>query len=226
MEKIRVAICEDMKHVREYFSAVISAQEDMELVGEAENGVNILEFAEKARPNVILMDIQMESERAGIEATIKLKEQFPEIKIVISTIHDSDELIFEAFEAGAMDYILKNGNEEELLSAVRNAHSNTHLAMQRVIDEFRKMKKEKQSLMYMVNMMCNLSPTELETLTLLCQGMKRSEIAERRCVELITVHTMVGRIMKKLGYKNSFAMIEDVKSLGVLNLLQKEMHEK
>lgn len=226
MDKIRVAICEDMKQVREYFSATISAQEDMEVVGEAENGINIMEFAERVKPEIILMDIQMETERAGINATAMLKQKLPEIKIIISTIHDSDELIFEAFEAGAVDYILKSENEEDLLSAIRNAHANNRLAVHKVIDEFCKMKREKQSLMHMVTMMCNLSPTELETLVMLCGGMKRSEIAERRCIELITVHTMVGRIMKKLGYKNSHDMIEDVKALGVLDLIKNTIQNK
>ena len=223
MEKIRIAICEDMKQVREYFVQVISQQKDMEIVGEAESGAEIIKLAEEKRPEIVLMDIQMETERAGIDATAAITDEFPEIKVIITTIHDSDELIFDAFCVGAVDYILKNENPGELLSAIRNAHDNNtrlnHNVAGKVLEQFRKMKRERQSLMYLVNMMCNLSPMEFETLSLLCDGVKRSEIAKRRCVELVTIHTMVGRIMRKLGYKNSGDMIEDIRSLDVLKLI-------
>lgn len=224
MDKIRVAICEDMKSMREYFSGVLSAEADMEVVGEAESGAEIIELVSKVRPEIVLMDIQMETEQAGIDATAHIKGKFPDVKVIITTIHDDDELVFDAFCAGAVDYILKNENHDDLLSAIRNAHNNNtqfnHMVTQKIVDEFRKMKNERQSLMYVVNMMCNLSPTELETLSFLCDGMKRTEIASRRCVELVTVHTMVGRIMKKLGYTNSYDMIEDIKSLDILKLIK------
>lgn len=224
MDKIRIAICEDMKPVREYFSRVISSQEDMELVGEADNGADIVELTERLRPEIILMDIQMETERAGIDATETIVSEFPDTKVIITTIHDSDELVFDAFCVGAVDYILKTEDETELLTAIRNTYNNNiqlnHNVAGKIIDEFRKMKKERQSLMYLVGMMCNLSPMEFETLSLLCDGVKRSEIAKMRCVELVTVHTMVGRIMRKLGYKNSGDMIEDIRSLDILKLIK------
>ena len=224
MDKIRVAICEDMKPVREYFSRVISSHEDMEIIGEADNGADIIKLTEKLRPEIILMDIQMETERAGIDATETIVSEYPDTKVIITTIHDSDELVFDAFCVGAVDYILKTENEAELLTAIRNTYNNNiqlnHNVAGKIIDEFRKMKKERQSLMYLVGMMCNLSPMEFETLSLLCDGVKRSEIAEMRCVELVTVHTMVGRIMRKLGYKNSRDMIEDIRSLDILKLIK------
>lgn len=224
MEKIKVAICEDMKQVREYFAAVISAQEDMEAVAATENGADIIEAVREKNPEIVIMDIQMETERAGIDATAYITENYPNVKVIIATVHDDDELVFEAFTAGAVDYVLKNENENELLEAIRNAHANNtqfnHVINKKIVNEFKKMKKERQSLMYVVTMMCNLSPTELQTLSLLCDGVKRSEIARSRCVELVTVHTMVGRIMKKLGYKNSFDMIEDIKRLDVLKLIK------
>ncbi|MBP3360455.1 MAG: response regulator transcription factor [Clostridia bacterium] len=229
MHKIHVAICDDIKQMRDYFSELIATQEDMEVVGTSDSGAGMVELAKRLKPDVILMDIQMESEFAGIDATASILKDFPSANIIIITVHDDDEFIFDAFVAGAVDYLVKNVSDDELFEAIRNAHKrNVQLnndISHKIVNEFIKMKKEQKSFMYLVNMMCNLSPYEMETLQLLCKGVKRKEIAEMRCVELVTIHTMVARIMKKLGYKNSNEMINEINELGVLPLI-KNMKEK
>ena len=223
MSKIRVAVCEDMESINKHFVELISSRDDMEVVAVAKSGSEIKEKALKTKPDIILMDIQMESEKAGIDATKAILEQMPDTSVIILTVHDDDKLIFEAFEAGAVDYILKSVPQNEIFDAIINAYNkdvtlNHHIA-QKIVNEFVKMKREKTSLMYLVNMMCNLSPTEIETLRYFCMGKTRREIADIRCVELVSVHTAITRVMKKLGYSHSRDMIKDLNALNILPLI-------
>lgn len=223
MSKIRVAVCEDIDSIRQHFVDLISSRNDMEIVGVARNGEEIKEVALKEKPDIILMDIQMETEKAGIAATKELSGQLPDTSIIIITVHDDDKLIFEAFEAGAVDYILKDVSQEELFDSIINAYNKdvvlSNNITQKIVNEFVKMKKEKKSLMYLVNMMCNLSPAEIDILRYLCMGKTRREIAEIRCVELVSIHTAITRMMKKLGYGNSREMIDELNQLGILPLI-------
>lgn len=223
MSKIRVAVCEDIDSIRKHFVDLISSRNDMEIVGVARNGEEIKEVALKEKPDIILMDIQMETEKAGIAATKELSGQLPDTSIIIITVHDDDKLIFEAFEAGAVDYILKDVSQEELFDSIINAYNKdvvlSNNITQKIVNEFVKMKKEKKSLMYLVNMMCNLSPAEIDILRYLCMGKTRREIAEIRCVELVSIHTAITRMMKKLGYGNSREMIDELNQLGILPLI-------
>lgn len=223
MSKIRVAVCEDIGSIRKHFIDLISSRDDMEIAGVAKNGEEIKEVALKEKPDIILMDIQMETEKAGIDATKELSDQLPDTSIIIITVHDDDKLIFEAFEAGAVDYILKDVSQAELFDSIINAYNKdvvlSNNITQKIVNEFVKMKKEKKSLMYLVNMMCNLSPAEIDILRYLCMGKTRREIAEIRCVELVSIHTAITRMMKKLGYGNSREMIDELNQLGILPLM-------
>ena len=223
MSMIRVVICEDMDNIREHFAELVSMCDDMEVVDVAKSGGEIKTVAMKTKPDIILMDIQMESEKAGIDATRFVTENLPNTSVIILTVCDDDEYIFEALEAGAVDYLLKSSSQNELIDAITNAYNKdvtlSNTIMQKVVNEFVKMKREKKRFMYLVNMMCNLSPTEIEILRYLCMGKKRREIAEIRCVELVSIHTAITRIMKKLGYGNSRDMMDDLNSLGILPLI-------
>lgn len=133
MSKIRVAVCEDMESINKHFVELISSRDDMEVVAVAKSGSEIKEKALKTKPDIILMDIQMESEKAGIDATKAILEQMPDTSVIILTVHDDDKLIFEAFEAGAVDYILKSVPQNEIFDAIINAYNkdvtlNHHIA--------------------------------------------------------------------------------------------------
>ena len=225
MAKIKVAVCEDMESINKHFVELISSRSDMEVVASAKSGAQIKELALKTKPDIILMDIQMESEKAGIEATKAISEQLPGANIIILTIHDDDKLIFEAFEAGAVDYILKSVPQNELFDAIINAYNKdvtlNHNIAQKIVSEFVKMKREKTSLMYLVNMMCNLSPTEIETLRYFCMGKTRREIAYpnteyQRCI----VH-QARNALKYVAEKDKKVFANDLKSIvyGELSIM-------
>lgn len=134
----------------------------------------------------------MEIERAGSDATQKIIMQNPEISVIILTVYYDAELIFDAFVASAVDYLMKDVSENDFYSAVSNTYKkNVSLdknVSKSLVKEFVRMKKEQGSLMYMISVICRLSPLEFETLKLLCSGKDRKTIADMRCVELVTVH--------------------------------------
>ena len=124
MSKIRVAICDDMPQILRHFKKIIQAAGDMEVVAEAETGKEMVALADKLQPDIILMDIQMESEDAGILATNKILSEHPDIKVIILTVHKEDDLIFRAYGAGAIDYIIKTEESNEIVKSIRTVYNN------------------------------------------------------------------------------------------------------
>ena len=115
MENIKVMIADDMKEIRDYFSVIVNNENGMEVVATVSSGKEAIELAGQVSPDVILMDIQMDTDNDGIEATKIIKERYPEIKIIIVSIHDYDDNIMNAFVAGASDFILKTSSNAELI---------------------------------------------------------------------------------------------------------------
>ncbi|UKI35916.1 MAG: response regulator transcription factor [Clostridiales bacterium] len=100
-------VVDDLESIREHFCTLVSECADMTLVCEAESGREAIERAKSAKPDIILMDIQLEDESAGIRATERIKEIMPDAKVIILTVHNNDKFMMDAYLAGASDYILK-----------------------------------------------------------------------------------------------------------------------
>ena len=218
---IRVSVCDDVLYIRNYFSDIINMQEDMELAGVAANGKEIIEIAEKEKPDVILMDIQMENEYAGVNATRKILEKNPDIKIIIITIHVDAEYISQAYLAGAIDYILKTDSKENVCRAIRDVYNGNEFVRpdvaKKFIKQFRNMYHENQSLMYTVSMVSKLTPAEIEILKELYNGKSRAEVAKHRFVEKDTIKFHVKNILKKMKYPSMTELIKDLKSLNIFD---------
>ncbi|WP_079911645.1 response regulator transcription factor [Paenibacillus sp. 32352] len=118
--KIKVLLADDQTMIRQGFSYVIGLQPDMQLVGEASDGQEAIDLASELRPDVILMDIQM-PRKSGIEATREIKRQWPATKTVILTTFDDQEYIYQGIRSGAVGYLLKDAEVEQMLEAVRSA---------------------------------------------------------------------------------------------------------
>jgi len=125
---IKVMLCDDMESIRNYFRKAIESQTDMKVVCTAASGkeaVQALEgMEERMLPDIILMDIQMEDERAGITATGLIHEKWPKSKILMLTIHQNDDLLIEAYLAGAVDYLVKDVPMEVVCNTLRDAYRN------------------------------------------------------------------------------------------------------
>ena len=233
-ETIKVLIAEDVDPIRRRYKAVLKKCPDIEVqnegahVSKAWNGQEAIEVFKKSEPgefDVILMDIEMEAKDAGIRATGEILSEMPDIKIIILTVYEEDELVFSAFRLGACDYVLKNASNEEIVNAVTSAYRGQSPIRPEIADkirsEFRRVKTYESSFLFMLNILSTLTPKELDTLYLLSTGYNKRQICEMRCVEMSTVKSQVHSILKKFNKKKISEIItteSDRKLLGsILN---------
>ena len=193
---IRVLLVDDHVVVRKGLRALLDREPGIEVAGEAEDGEQALRTAERLRPDVILMDLEMPG-AGGIDATRRITETRPDAKIVVLTSHASDEDVFPALKAGALGYLLKHSAPEEVLQAIRQAYRGEtvlHPAIARmVLQELHRPAASKQA-----QTTDPLSERELEVLRLIARGMSNQEIADTLFVGEATVRSHVSAILRKL----------------------------
>ena len=206
MDPVRILIADDNAEVRSYFSGILSHESDMELVGCASTGVEAVRLARSLRPEIILMDIQMETRVAGIAASQQILSEMPGTKIIILTILEDDDLLFQAYCAGVTDYIIKTDSISQILTSIRNARQNQFILRpkyaEKIIDELKRVRETQQNLISSLNILTRLSNSEFEVLKCLYQGLKAREIAEGRCVSVGTVKTQIHSILQKFNMKS------------------------
>jgi NarL family two-component system response regulator LiaR len=197
VQMIRVLFVDDHEMVRIGVSAYLSAQPDIDVVGEAENGKKGVELALKLRPDIILMDLVMK-EMDGIEATRQIIEQWPEAKIIIVTSFLDDEKVYPALEAGAASYMLKTSKASEIADAVRATYQGQSVLEPEVTGKMMvKMRQKKTHLPHE-----DLTSRELEILLLMAEGKSNQEIADELFIALKTVKTHVSNILSKLNVQD------------------------
>src|SRR5689334_16799993 len=172
---IRVLLVDDHAVVRKGMRALLDREPGIEVAGEADNGDQAVRAADRLRPDVILMDLEMPG-TGGIEATRQITVQHPETRIVVLTSHAAEEDVFPALKAGALGYLLKHSAPEEVLQAIRQAHQGEtvlHRSIARmVLQELNRPAQAKPKTSE------PLSERELEVLRLLARGMSNQEIAD------------------------------------------------
>jgi DNA-binding NarL/FixJ family response regulator len=205
---IRVLVCEDQALVRTGFVTILSAQPDMEVVGEAVDGRAAIAAAQELKPDVIVMDIRMPL-LDGIEATRQLAgpESANPAKVLVVTTFNVDEYVYEALRAGASGFLLKDAPPPELINAVRTiARGESLLApavtrtligryAERLLPSAAPVSPERERLQI-------LAPRELEVLLLIGRGLSNAEIATELVISPETVKTYVSRIFAKLGLRD------------------------
>jgi two-component system, NarL family, response regulator LiaR len=190
---IRVVFVDDHEMVRIGVSAYLSAQPDIEVVGEAGDGMTGVELALDLKPDIILMDLVMK-EMDGIEATRRIIEKWPEAKIIIVTSFLDDEKVYPALEAGATSYMLKTSKASEIADAVRNTYHGQSVLEPEVTGKMMmKMRQKNQHFLH-----DELTSREMEILLLMAEGKSNQEIADQLFIALKTVKTHVSNILSKL----------------------------
>jgi len=224
MGKIKVLVVDDMKDICEYFSSILNKEKDLEVIGNALSGAEAVVIAKELKPDVILMDILMETPTAGLEAVEEILETQPDIRVIILTIHEDDSLLFRAYCAGVMDYILKTDSVTDIANAVRNVHSNQMMlrpdVAKKIVDEFARMKIQQESLLYTYNIMSKLTNSEFEILTQVYQGNKYRQIADTRFVSIVTIKSQVNRILHKFDAKSMKDVINILKRTGFDDIMK------
>ena len=191
---IKVLVVDDHAIIRKGIRAVLDLVPDLELVGEAENGVQAVELEGKLHPDVTLMDLMM-PEMDGIAAIKEIKKQQPKARILVLTNFAGEEMIFPAIKAGAVGYHLKDSSPEALIEAIRQVSqgvASLHPSIaKKVLDELHNSDKQKLSEE-------PLTHRELEVLRRIAQGYENKEIADELVISEATVRTHVSNILGKL----------------------------
>jgi DNA-binding NarL/FixJ family response regulator len=196
IERLRVLIADDHPLFRDGIRTLLLAAPDMELVGEAETGHEVVRLAEQLQPDVILMDIQMPGIN-GIEATRQIVHASPHIAILMVTMFDDDHSVFSAMRAGARGYVLKGVKHDDMQRALRAVGNGDAIfsptVATRMMAFFASMRPATLPAMF-----SDLSQRERELLDLIAQGYKNPEIAERLVLSPKTVRNHVSNILSKL----------------------------
>jgi DNA-binding NarL/FixJ family response regulator len=200
---IRVLLCDDQALVRSGFRMILETREDIEIVGEAEDGAQALELAQRRQPDVVLMDVRMPV-LDGVEATRRLVESGSESRVLILTTFDLDEYVYEALRAGASGFLIKDVQPAQLVDAIRVvARGEALLAptvTRRLLDRFAQALPAAPG--EPPQELSSLTERELEVLGLLAGGLSNAELAERLFLSETTVKTHVSSILRKLGLRD------------------------
>jgi DNA-binding NarL/FixJ family response regulator len=194
---IRILIADDQELVRTGFHVVLDAEPDLEVVGEAADGLAAIEAAETLRPDVVLMDIRMPN-LDGIEATRRIAAGDGSPRILILTTFDLDDYVYEALRAGASGFLLKDARAEELRQAVRMVASGDALLSPAITRRLIESYTRRPPPTVHPAPLAELTPRELEVLRLLGRGLSNADIARELVVGDATVKTHVARIFSKL----------------------------
>jgi DNA-binding NarL/FixJ family response regulator len=199
---VRVLVADDMELVRAGFIAILDKQEDIEVVGEAENGAVVIDQAAKLRPDVVLMDVRMPL-MDGIEATRRLLAGSDPPRVLMLTTFDLNEYVYEALRAGASGFLLKDVPRDELATAIRTiARGDALLApaiTRRLVEDFVRRPAPGGGRPAAFE---ELTDRELEVLTLIARGHSNAEIADELFLSQATVKTHVTRVLQKLDVRD------------------------
>jgi two-component system, NarL family, response regulator LiaR len=198
MKKIRVLVVEDQTVVREGLVAILSFQPDIDVVGQAQDGLEGLRLAQEKRPDVILLDLMM-PRMDGLAAIPKIKEAVPETRILVLTSFAEGDRVFHAIKSGALGYMLKDSTRDQLLQSIRDVsqgQASLHPSVAlKVIQEINRPSS-------MANTIDPLTSRELETLLLIARGLSNQEIGTELFVHERTIAKYVSSILSKLHLAN------------------------
>ena len=195
MTPIRVMIVDDHVVVRSGLITFLEIQDDLELVGEANNGRDAILICERVQPDVVLMDLVM-PDLDGVETTSIIRERWPEIQVLVLTSFQDEEMVEDALKAGAIGYLLKNVTMEELTEAIKAAHEGHSTLAQEALQVLIQSSQQTSAPGH------DLTPREYEVLVLIVEGMNNPEISEQLHISLATTRTHVSNILSKLGVSN------------------------
>jgi len=214
---IRLAICDDYKHFINTMHLEIMDYDDIELVGECNMSVDCIPMLSKCKPDVLLLDIQIETSSAGIEILPKIKALFPDLKIIMITVSEIEEDIFNAITNGADNYILKEMSNSDILKKVVETYNGQAVIDNAIFQKYLSQSKIKSndydSLLFLIAIISKLTKSEFEVLKMLCMKKTYSQIARERFTSESTVRTIVSHITKKFNIDNINTLISQVNNL-------------
>jgi len=207
MDKIRVLIADDHAIVREGIRLILAAHEDIEVVGEAQDGLETIKQVGELKPDVVLMDIAMPG-LGGLEATIELAKTAPESRVLVLTQYDDAEYIYRFLRAGAAGYVLKKSVGSDLVSAIRAVAQGKSYIDSMIADKVIRGYLEPEAATADLGFYDKLSDREKTVFKLIAEGYTSRQIADTLVLSIKTVMTHRANIMEKLGIHNKTDLIK------------------
>lgn len=218
MKKIRILLADDHSIVRSGLRSLFKTTKEFTVIGEASNGEEAVQLAESLRPDLAIIDISM-PKMNGIEATRLIKQKNASVKVLILTIHENEEYVYELIRAGADGYVLKDAEKQEIFSAVRSvagsepffSPSVSKIIMERIARDPKERMTKNESLL-------KLTKREEEILQMIAHGMTSKKIAEKLCLSSSTVNTHRANLMQKLNIHDTATLVRFAIQHGVVNV--------
>ncbi|MFT5821585.1 MAG: two-component system response regulator DegU [Crocinitomix sp.] len=217
METIKIGLVDDHTLFREGMKSLLANVQNVDLVLEATSGTHLFEQLQYAEPNVLLLDLDMEDGN-GMEATVRLSKEFPEIKIIILTMHKEDRMISYMMEIGAHGYLLKDTNQKELSEAIEKVHQQGFYFNPRIAEAMLKGLKNKRKTLPSLGIGPNLTNREKDVLQLISQELTTAEIAAKLFLSERTIEGYRKNLLMKMGVKNTAGLILKAIKEGLLQV--------
>lgn len=206
MKRITIAIADDYKIFRDGLKVGLNADENLEVIFEADNGADLLTAMERHTPDVIIMDLKMPI-MDGMEATKEVKKKFPDCKILVVTMYDDDKFIVHLMEIGANGYLLKNEDAKEIRKSVYSVYENGYYFNDLVNKALLKKLVSKGNLKPSFNVNVELTERELEVLKLICDEKTAAEIGKELFLSPRSVEGIRQRLIEKVGVRNTAGLV-------------------
>jgi len=215
MKRLRILLADDHKIIRDGLKLLVNDQPDMHVVGEAGNGSEVLEKAREFKPNVVVMDLSMPVMN-GLQATARLKEECPEIRVVALTVHEDESYLRQLCKAGAAGYVLKRSAGDELIQAIRTV-ANGGLYFDPTLANRALAGQRAPATADGEPRAAELSEREKDVLIQLAWGFSNKEIAAKLRISVKTVETYKVRIGEKLGLRSRSEIVQYAMRQGWMN---------
>lgn len=227
---MKLLICDDMKSLCEYFAKVLSKSEEIEVVGTALNGDECKKMVKKTDPDVLLLDIQMRTNDEGLEVIKDLLEIKPELKIIMLTAHRVEDYVFRAFSSGAVDFLYKTAEDDEIVAKVLDVYHgkaaiDADIAAP-LTKKLRDMMKMQKSLLYTIDQITKLSKSEISVLRGVYYGKSYRDIAAERYVEEGTIRAQASGILRKFETKSMKSLIKTLREMELFEFIDLHYGDK
>ncbi len=221
---IRILVAEDIDILREALVEALNEEEDFLVVGHSATGVGILELAHAEPFDLILMDVEMETSRAGIDASAKILEDFPNAKIIFLTAYETETTILASMAVGPVDYVVKSETYDELFQHIRNAYQGKPVLSQEIqqvlLQEYSRLRDSEKSLLFFIHNVSNLTPAELDLIRWLLRGKTVREIAKERFVTHATVKSQITVLLRKFGCTRTKQIVKMIRDHNLESLFE------
>lgn len=222
MDKIKVAMCDDAEYLCVSIKNHFKYLDDLEFVGYTTDSPSCINLVSECSPDILLLDIQMESKTSGIDILPKLQNAAEDLKIIMLTSYMDSTYIFDSLANGAVDYVIKSCSNEDLVQKIRDVYHGCNTLEPQIFNIFKQKSKNlataHKSLIFVLSKMITLSPNEVELLKALYNGESYNEIAQKRVVESTTVRSMGSRILRKFDSPNMQILIQNLRDMKIFDL--------